>query len=646
MKVALQEKEELMEYNVQVVVEKLFRGREERVVDVQALASSNSPLFNTDNLLDDIVHAACVLFIKEYGNDERTPMEIFKHHEVLQNNSRLPISIKASIVKSAEELYSKTFGENFTIDINKILCRDLTVKSSVEHNNEPNAAESSPSPFQHSLDGLSRVGLFGGSEDKDYNSTFELSDKAFHYSLSTYERPSYLNHFTIRRDNPLGLVNTGNSCYINSAIQNITANPLIRDYYLNGEYRNELVESHFNRWGSDYRLVTHYFVEVVTLMWRNPSSSSVINSDQHQSYLKRALVNLRFQIGRNNKDDYENKDQQDSREFSIFLINTLHEDTNMCLRSDGNKPASRRVEETSNFTLSANKFWQSELSRESSTVDQLFIHQNFRSKTCPACNNISTNFDISRTIDVNIQQEIKSQTLKQCIINTWNDNSSDSEYLCEGCHKRVSPINQNQIMKTPPTLQFHLKRYNFITVTESERVDNLIHSPFILDVSEFMHNESKSRSEDKTKYMLISTIDHLPSAESTNMQSGHYISYGIGSDNNWYKYNDGKVSQVSMKNVMSENTYILQYLRLDKVRECGLMEAYNLGQEYDVNNADADNNDSDSSDNNDSDYYEDSMRLDQQPLTGKEGQRTTRSMRNQSVSTESGGGSVSSMDDR
>ena len=109
-----------------------------------------------------------------------------------------------------------------------------------------------------------------------------------------------------------------------------------------------------------------------------------------------------------------------------------------------------------------------------------------------------------------------------------------------------------------------------------------------------------------------------------------------------------------MKNVMSENTYILQYLRLDKVRECGLMEAYNLGQEYDVNNADADNNDSDSADNNDSDsadnndsdYYEDSMRLDQQPLTGKEGQRTTRSMRNQSVSTENGGGSVSSMDDR
>eukprot|EP00980_Cylindrotheca_fusiformis_P029914 scaffold24028_cov152-Cylindrotheca_fusiformis.AAC.5 len=110
-----------------------------------------------------------------------------------------------------------------------------------------------------------------------------------------------------------GLVNLGNTCYANSAIQCISYLPLLRAYILNSQYK---ITGDFNKdnpLGTGGKLLEE-FADLLRIMW-----SAKIG--------EKSPTRFKSQLGKANM-QFSGADQQDAQEFLNFMLDALHEDTN------------------------------------------------------------------------------------------------------------------------------------------------------------------------------------------------------------------------------------------------------------------------------------------------------------------------------
>ena len=91
-----------------------------------------------------------------------------------------------------------------------------------------------------------------------------------------------------------------------------------------------------------------------------------------------------------------------------------------------------------------------------------------------------------------------------------------------------------------------LKRFD----NHGRKNNSLIKFPFELDLCKYCVGYKKNTY----KYNLISVANHIGS-----LNSGHYFSYVKNTNDNWYKYDDTMVSQISKSDVVSESAYCLFY---------------------------------------------------------------------------------------
>jgi hypothetical protein len=110
-----------------------------------------------------------------------------------------------------------------------------------------------------------------------------------------------------------GLVNLGNTCYANSAIQCISYMPLLRAYLLNSQYKATGDLNKDNPLGTGGKLLEE-FADLLRVMW------SAKMGEKSPSRFK-------SQLGKANT-QFSGADQQDAQEFLNFILDALHEDTN------------------------------------------------------------------------------------------------------------------------------------------------------------------------------------------------------------------------------------------------------------------------------------------------------------------------------
>ena len=110
-----------------------------------------------------------------------------------------------------------------------------------------------------------------------------------------------------------------------------------------------------------------------------------------------------------------------------------------------------------------------------------------------------------------------------------------------------------QILKPPPVLAVHLKRFAF---SESgSRIKKLEHVAFgrELDIAPFVVDAKSA-----VKYELFGVLVH----SGKSAYGGHYYSYVRApgkEDNQWFKMNDTNVSRVDFKTIKQDQAYILMY---------------------------------------------------------------------------------------
>ena len=180
-----------------------------------------------------------------------------------------------------------------------------------------------------------------------------------------------------------GLVNIGNTCFMNSALQCLSNCYELTKYFLSDLYKNEINVN--NRLGSKGEIVNIY-KQLLKDLWEGKEES--INP----TYFKNIFSQFVEQFSGNN--------QQDSNEFLMFLLDKLHEDINSVSKKEYLEAENSENNQSDNEV--AEKSWNRYLKREKSIIVDLFYGQFKSTINCKYCNRISKSFDSFNNISVPI----------------------------------------------------------------------------------------------------------------------------------------------------------------------------------------------------------------------------------------------------
>lgn len=173
----------------------------------------------------------------------------------------------------------------------------------------------------------------------------------------------------------VGLQNLGNTCFMNSSLQCLSNVPVLRDFFVSGEYTDSVNPEAYKTKGK----LAESFAQLLSMMWKEDTTAV-------------APRNFKGEIGRF-AEQFSGYGQQDSMELIEYVLDGLKED---CNRVRGVKPYVEIKEADGRpDTVVAEEARAGYHSRNDSLIDHLFVGFFKSTVRCPTsgCNRESTTFD-------------------------------------------------------------------------------------------------------------------------------------------------------------------------------------------------------------------------------------------------------------
>ena len=328
-----------------------------------------------------------------------------------------------------------------------------------------------------------------------------------------------------------GLVNLGNTCFINSCIQVISHTYEFNNFLEEEIYKNKLSKKY------ESALLLEWD-NLRKIMWNENcivSPGKFLKTIQKVSNLKGIEM-------------FTGYSQNDLPEFLLFLIDCFHTSLSREIKMtiSGNPENN-----TDNVAIKCFKMIKNMYSKEYSEVWNLFYGVHVSQII-----DVETNEELNITpepyfmIDLPIPSNNKSPSLIDCI-NLYVEGElleGENGWYNEKIKKKINIRKKIQFWSFPNILVIDFKRFS----TTLKKNQILITFPIDnLDLSDYVIGYKK----ESYKYELYGVCNH-----SGGVMGGHYTSYVKNANGKWYHYNDTNVKELDIiESIISTKAYVLFY---------------------------------------------------------------------------------------
>jgi ubiquitin C-terminal hydrolase len=303
-----------------------------------------------------------------------------------------------------------------------------------------------------------------------------------------------------------GLNNHGNTCFFNSALQNIMRCSVFINFI------NNLKIEHSEAYTPNGYELIEIFKDFIK-EYKNNSNSAISPIKLVKYYCK---INNRYRLG----------SQEDADEVITYFIGEIDD----IIKKEIKEGRAENIIIKGDITLDK-------------MIDYLFgIHI----KTVNKCSKCHKSFS-NNSIEYKISVGINSDNLNEIIDNysKVQELSGDNQYDCENCKTKVDAIRCEKIIKTPKYLHIQLKRFE----NNGRRLSK---------IDDEVKINTKIKIND-SEYKLRGSVHHMGS-----INGGHYIyHYNKNKSDNfedWICLNDSGISDKNVKNDINRG-YIFLYVK-------------------------------------------------------------------------------------
>jgi ubiquitin C-terminal hydrolase len=308
-----------------------------------------------------------------------------------------------------------------------------------------------------------------------------------------------------------GLVNFGNTCYLNSIIQTLNSSEL---------FTKEVLSENFLK---NVKIKDGLSLEIEKLLKGIWNDNCIIVPE---SLVRKLTMLLRIPI------NY----QHDVDEFLEKILNKISEE--LCMELNIKIEGNIR-NEIEKIYLESLKSWEISFKKEYSFITELFYGQYFSEIICLNCNHKVCSYDPFMILEL----ELKYNNILDCIKKHTSFEEDIEDYKCDKCNKKHIKKRLN-IIRLPKILLITLKRYN----NNICKISNDININNNLKLKTYLGHEMN--------YDLKSIIMHEGSC-----MGGHYYTYTKSiRTKKWFNFNDENVSEIEdINKINKKNIYCLLY---------------------------------------------------------------------------------------
>jgi ubiquitin carboxyl-terminal hydrolase 8 len=357
-----------------------------------------------------------------------------------------------------------------------------------------------------------------------------------------------------------GLKNVGNSCYMNSTLQCLSATIPLSRFLLDGSYRKAI--NRVNPLGTQGALA-EAFAQLIRVMWS-------------EQYTFVSPVTFREAITRF-APAFRGYDQHDAQEFLAFLLDGLHEDLNYVKQKPPAlemSPAREEELETLPQQIASVQEWEVYRERNNSLIVDWFQGQ-FRNKlTCLTCGKTSTTYNAFLYLSLPIPAtggRGGKVTLAQCLDAFTKDEILEKAdaWHCPRCKKPRRATKKLTISRLPQILLIHLKRFSF-KGPFTDKIETLVQFPTTnLDLTNYMPppvppgTAPRGTPVGPFVYDLYGATHHFGS-----LTGGHYTAtirtQGEHGQPQWMYCDDSRITKSDERQIHSPSSYILWWNRKER----------------------------------------------------------------------------------
>lgn len=311
-----------------------------------------------------------------------------------------------------------------------------------------------------------------------------------------------------------GLINMGNTCYMNSVFQILLHHDRLVNYFISKRFEKDINEE------KKESMLVKEFSRLANGYW---------SFDKFHQIKPLSIMKVLWEMN----SMFHPQIQNDAQEFLMFLLDNVHTGLEHSVRIKLNQNAKKTP-----LLSKAMKHWKDFFGENYSELINLYY---FQIRTTMQCSNNHQSISFNPYSILSI--DITADSLNECLRNHFQ--KENVEYTCQTCQS--SCTKQETIQYLSEYLFIQLKRFHF-TPNGTQKISNQVNYTTDLSLDNYT-----DLSGDKCHYELDGMILHQGSSN-----SGHYFCYQKHK-NIWYKFDDNMIIKKEQGVLNDKDVYVLIY---------------------------------------------------------------------------------------